>query len=223
MTGRMSLTPTASRLWLLPLAVAVLPFLATHIALLLSIQAGTVPTCIPYLEGCTSISRAARHGLANTVFQWVMVPMAGVHLANWWQARNWLQARHPDPAAGRTLLTLGLIAALALAVYALALGTEGALYRWMRRFGIIFYFGCTYLAQQVFARRLAQLGRLPASMTGISLAVLAMGLASVVISNGIADPVFKDQMENLLEWQLALLMTLWFVLQALVYRRAAAR
>jgi hypothetical protein len=217
--------PVPAHLWLLPLAVAIVPFVVTHVALLLAIQAGHVPACVPYLEGCTSISRAARHGAANTLFQCVMVPMAAVHLVNWWQARRWLQARHPDPRAGRTLLVLGVIAALALAVYAVALGTEGPLYRWMRRFGILLYFGCTYLAQLVFAHRLAQLGRarLPAGMGAISLALLIMGLASTVVSNGIADPVFKDRMENLLEWQLALLMTVWFVLQALVYRWQPAR
>lgn len=220
----MSALRSPQRLWLLPLAVALGPLLVTHLALLLSIQAGHVPACVPYLDGCTSISRAARHGVANTVFQVVMVPMAALHLLNWWWARRWLHARHPDGRAGRSLLLLGLLAALALAVYAAALGSEGALYRWMRRFGILFYFGCTYLAQLVFLHRLAQLhhGRPPAGMGAISLALLLMGLVSTVVSNGVADPVFKDQMENVLEWQLALLMTAWFVLQAVLYRRAQA-
>ena len=35
-------------------------FVATHAALLLSIDAGHVPGCVPYVTGCTSISRAAR-------------------------------------------------------------------------------------------------------------------------------------------------------------------
>lgn len=210
------------RLWLLPLAVALVPLLVTHLALLLSIQAGHVPSCIPYLEGCTSISRAARHGTANTLFQWVMVPMAAAHLANWWQARRWLRVRHPDPRAGRSLWWLGVLAALALAVYAVALGSDGALYRWMRRFGIILYFGGTYLAQLVFAHRLSQLGPGAAAtgMHAISVALLVMGLLSTVISNAVADPQFKDTMENLLEWQLALLMTAWFLLQARVWRRS---
>lgn len=217
----MSATQTPQRLWLLPLAVAVVPLLVTHAALWLSIQDGYVPRCIPYLEGCTSISRSARHGTANVLFQWVMVPMAAVHLANWWQAGRWLRAHHPDPRAGRSLRLLGLMAALALAVYVLALGSEGALYRWMRRFGIILYFGGTYLAQLVFAHRLSQLGPRapPTGMQALSIALLAMGLVSTVISNAVADPLFKDAMENLLEWQLALLMTAWFLLQARVWQR----
>lgn len=207
--------------WLLPLSVAVAPFVVTHLALWLSIQAGHVPTCLPYLEGCTSISRAARHGLANTLFQAVMLPVALLHALNWWQARRWLGACHPDPRAGATLLPLGLAASLALATYALALGTEGDFYRWMRRFGIIFYFGCSYLAQLVATQRMSQLSalRLPPGMRAIGMALLLIGLASTAISNGIDDKVLKYGLENLLEWHVALLMTLWFALQAWVYRR----
>lgn len=211
--------------WLLPLSVAVLPLLVTHLALWLSIQAGHVPACLPYLEGCTSISRAARHGLANTLFQAVMLPVALLHALNWWQTRRWLGASHRNPRAGASLLPLGLIASLALAVYALALGTEGDFYRWMRRFGIIFYFGCSYLAQLVATQRMSQLGVviLPPGMRAIGLALLLIGLASTAISNGIDDALLKDGLENLLEWHVALLMTLWFALQAWVYRGLRGR
>ena len=47
-------------LWLLPLTVALVFLLGTHAAWALSVHAGIVPGCTPYLEGCTSISRAAR-------------------------------------------------------------------------------------------------------------------------------------------------------------------
>jgi len=205
-------------LWLLPLAVAVIPFVVTHVAWWLSLTAGTIESCNPYLAGCTSISRAARYGLANTLFQAVMVPMAALHAATWFAARRWLCTRHPLARCGASLVPLGLIAASALAVYALALGTEGDLYRWMRRFGITFYFAGTYLAQLVFLQRLRELEPYPTipqrGMTAIALVLLLMGLASTIISNAVADEVFKNQMENILEWHLGLLMTFWFVLMA---------
>lgn len=205
-------------LWLLPLAVAVIPFIVTHVAWWLSLAAGTIVACNPYLEGCTSISRAARYGVSNTLFQIVMVPMAAVHAAMWFAARRWLCAQHPLARRGASLVPLGLIAASALAVYALALGTEGDLYRWMRRFGIIFYFAGTYLAQLVFLHCLGQLSAPPTiaqrGMSAIAWVLLLMGLASTVISNAVPDEVFKNQMENILEWHLGLLMTVWFVLMA---------
>lgn len=217
--------PLPPHLWLLPLAIAVLPLVATHAALLLSIDAGHVPACVPYLTGCTSISRAARHGVANDLFQVVMLPVALLHLANWFAARRWFGAVHPARGAAFSLLPLGLVAGLALAVYVCALGTEGDLYRWMRRFGITFYFACSYLAQLVFMHRLAQVERPEGverrAMFGIGLVLLAMGIGSAVVSVALRDEDLKDAVENVLEWNLALLMTFWFLLQARLWRRLA--
>jgi hypothetical protein len=215
--------PMSPHLWLLPLTIAVLPFVATHAALLLSIDAGHVPSCVPYLTGCTSISRAARHGVANDLFQSVMLPVALLHVANWIVARRWFAAVHAERRAAALLLPLGLVAGLALAVYVYALGTEGDLYRWMRRFGITFYFACSYLAQLVFMHRLGQVERPGGieqrAMLGIGLVLLAMGIGSAVVSVALRDEDLKDAIEHLLEWNLALLMTLWFLLQARLWRR----
>jgi hypothetical protein len=217
--------PVPAALWLLPLLIALLPALATHVALLLSIDAGHVAACVPYLTGCTSISRAARHGLANDVFQWVMLPVALLHVANWIAARRWFASVHPLRGAAATLVPLGWVAGLALGVYAFALGTDGDFYRWMRRFGITFYFAASYLAQLVFVHRLCQIER-PArlehrAMTAIGLTLLAMGVASVAASAGVRDEDLKNAIENVLEWNLALLMTVWFLLQAWLWRRLA--
>jgi hypothetical protein len=205
--------------------VALLPFLVTHLALLLSINAGRVEACIPYLEGCTSISRAARHDLANDLFRYVMLPVALLHLYNWLAARHWLARRHPHSRAGMTLFPLGLTAALALAVYVYALGSEGELYRFMRRFGITFYFAASYLAQLAFVKRLGEIER-PArieqrAMLAIGLMLLGMGVGNVVVGAAIENDALKDRIENILEWNLALLMTFWFLLQARLWRRLA--
>lgn len=214
-----------ARLWLLPLAIAVLPFVVTHLALLLSIDAGHVAACVPYLTGCTSISRAARHGVANDLFQFVMMPVAVLHALNWYFARRWFASVHDAPRAAASLVPLGIVAASALAVYAYALGTEGDFYRWMRRFGITFYFACSYLAQLVFVHRLGQLERPPGieqrGMFAIGMVLLGMGLASVAVSASVRDDDLKNAIENVLEWNLALLMTFWFLLQARLWHRLA--
>ena len=80
-------------LWPLPLAVAATLVVATHLAWWLSVQAGHVPWCIPYLEGCTSISRAARHGLGNHLFRLMVLPCALLVGIHWWLAGRWLRAR----------------------------------------------------------------------------------------------------------------------------------
>ena len=52
-----------------PLAAALLPLVATLVAYGLSIRLGLVPACNPFIEGCVSISRAARHDLPNILFR----------------------------------------------------------------------------------------------------------------------------------------------------------
>jgi hypothetical protein len=49
-------TPSQIPLWPVPLLVALIPFAAAHLAYAISIDAGHVPGCVPYVEGCTSIS-----------------------------------------------------------------------------------------------------------------------------------------------------------------------
>ena len=51
------------------------------------------------------------------------------------------------------MLSLGVVSAFALAVYATFLGTEGDIYRFLRRYGVIVYFGFGYLAQLALMRR----------------------------------------------------------------------
>ena len=211
-------------LWWLPLACALLPVAAAHIALALSVHAGLVPDCVPYWDGCTSISRAGRHGLAAIVFKLVMLPCAVLQALNWLAARHWLALSHPDPAAGRWLPPLGLVAGVALAVYVAFLGTDGEIYRWMRRYGTIGYFAATYLAQLLYLRRLAQLPQQPRgpylAMAAVSVAMLALGLASTGISAVAASGDDKDRLENLVEWHIGLMLTAWFLLQAAMWRRS---
>lgn len=210
-------------LWWLPLACAVLPVVAAHAALALSVREGLVPDCVPYWEGCTSISRAGRHGLGAIVFKLLMLPCALLQGLHWILARHWLRQLHPDPAAGRALPALALVAACSLAVYVAFLGSDGEAYRWLRRYGTIGYFAATYLAQLVFLRRLSQWPQRPrglyAAMLVVCAAMLALGLASTGIDAVAGETEWEDRLENLVEWHIGLLLTAWFLLQAELWRR----
>lgn len=212
--------------WWLPFLCAAIPVVAVHAAWALSTQHGHVDSCIPYLDGCASISRVARHGPANTLFKALMIPCAVLQGWHWLRAGGWLERRDAGGRAAATLAWLGAIACIALVVYASALGTEGVLYRFMRRYGISFYFAATYVAQLVFLRALAQrvAPRIAAYrpyarwMLAVCVAMLAVGLGSVAVSGTVDDPDTKDRLENLLEWHLGLLLTAWFALHAALLR-----
>lgn len=127
-------------LWPIPVLVALVPSAAAHLAYAVSIEAGHVPACVPYLEGCTSISRAARNGLGNHLFRLLMLPSALLLALHWFSVRTWLRLHHSDPRAGRSLLWLAPFAGIALATYVAFLGTDGDVYRWLRRNGAQLYF-----------------------------------------------------------------------------------
>ena len=214
---------TTFALWPLPLAVALVPVAAAHLAYALSIEAGHVPACVPYLEGCTSISRAARHGLGNHLFRLLMLPSALLLTLHWLATVVWLRQSTGEARAGSSLWLLAPFAGLALAVYVSFLGTEGEVYRFLRRYGAQLYFASVYLAQLVVVRhwhrRLGRWDRVGAVWLAISMAMLALGLGYTAVANGFEDPQLKDRMENLLEWHIGALMTAWYLLLAWVWRR----
>lgn len=209
-------------LWPLPLAIALVLTLAAHLAWALSLQAGHVPACVPYLEGCTSISRAARHGLGNQVFRLLVLPCALLVGLHWWLAARWLQSRAVGKAGEAGMVgLLGVLAALALALYATFLGSEGEAYRFLRRYGAVVYFGASYLAQLLFLRSARGQGRLgrrmAATMTAICIAMLVLGVVNVAADALLADADLQDRLENALEWQLGVLLVGWYGVHAALW------
>lgn len=220
-------TPASTRawpLWPVPVVVALLPFVAAHLAYALSIDAGYVPACMPYLEGCTSISRAARYGLGNHLFRLVMLPSALLLALHWLAMRTLLRDMTGAAHAGRSLLLLAPLAGIALATYVAFLGTDGEVYRWLRQYGAQGYFASVYMAQLVFVHRYRQWPMhrtgVVRGMAGIGVAMLALGIGYTAAANFLPDPAAKDRWENLLEWHIGLLMTAWYLLQARVVRDA---
>jgi hypothetical protein len=216
-------------LWPLALVAGLLPAVAALLALALALQAGLVPACNPFVDGCVSISRAARHGLPNHVFRALVLP-AGVL-----QALAWLlQARALSLAAPVTtrrsaaaLAVLGVTAGVALVLYGSFLGTEGATYRWLRRYGTVMYFGGTCLAMLVLGRALQRL-HAPATLQlprGPERWLLALFGAIVLLGLGNtlaglwAGAALQDRIENATEWWGSLGLTLCFVVLAHLWRR----
>lgn len=209
--------------WVLPLACAVLPVVAVHWAWWLSREAGYIPDCIPHLEGCTSISRAGRHGTGNLVFKLLMIPAAALQAWHWRRCADWLDAN----AGGEWspgLRPLGLAAGIALAVYATFLGTEGPAYGWLRRYGIVFYFAGTFFAMIVFLRGIEHVPGAAAwrrAMLALAFGMLSLGIASAATPYLVAHAGRQDEIRDMLEWWIGGLFTLWFLLVSEFFRRRA--
>ncbi|MES0872555.1 hypothetical protein [Sinimarinibacterium thermocellulolyticum] len=196
-----------------------LPIAAVHLAYLVSIAQGSVEACVPYWEGCTSISRAGRHGLANLLFKGLMLPHAAQLVGFWLLTSLWLRALRPD--APRRILAvtgLGLVAAVFLILYASFLGAEGPTYQWLRRYGINVFFSFSVLAQMLVIALLQPVPSLRPflrrTMLAFAALLLALGLASLPLQHFATD---ADRAMNALEWTYALLMALFYGLIGLAW------
>jgi hypothetical protein len=213
------------------LLAGALPILAVHAAYLVNIgPAGTLAAefvCMPYLDGCVSISRAARSGPGLYLFRWTMLLTAGLLVLCWLDLRPWLR----DLSAGTQrrrdwIRVLGLVGAVFLVLYVTALGSEGEWYRWQRRYGVIFYFAGTGLAQLLLLWVLwphrhsladGRLRRPIGILAGLVGLQWALGVFSSVKRLLFRDPALIDRLENITEWWFALPMSVAFLLVAWMF------
>jgi hypothetical protein len=205
----------------LPLVIALLPLCAVTGAYSLAAANGLVPACNPFLDGCTSISATGRYVPASYVFKPAHLVQSALLVMLWMRLPRELPDRTRYPEAARIS---GLVAAVALVIYTLTLGSQTPLYEFMRRFGIYFFFAGTLLAQLLAAlayRDAARAkprgrSRLPNAMLVMALVPLLLGIINLAGKAVLVDP---DAMENRIEWNAALIMQGWFLL-LYWYRRA---
>lgn len=204
----------------LALAAGILPLVAVHLCWWLSTQAGHVPACNPYLDGCTSISATGRHGLPYYLFKALIIPTALVYLAVWAVAAGWLRQLGRRRAA---VLLCGVVGAVFLIVYATFLGSDGALYTWLRRFGARMFFAFTALAQLLLTWQLWRSGLRSAwvrAMLALCAAQLTIGVASLPVPLLVEDPT---AIQNIVEWTYALAMNAVFLALAGAWWQAGLR
>lgn len=211
------------RLLWVPLFIGLMPVLAANISYIVSSQLGHIPSCIPYLQGCTSISSAGRAAPEAFIFKGIMIPSAVVMAMYWWLCSQWLRCvGDRSIQAERIIPILGILAAIFLVVYATALGSIGEAYKLQRRLGVTIFFAFTYLAQLLMASRLHRLTTskqlslppyLPKLYIGMGLVLLLIGLSSAPLS------LVSTQADNIVEWNFAILMFLYFVPTTILWHK----
>jgi hypothetical protein len=220
-------------IWVLPLVAGLLPALATIVAYQISVSNSLISACNPYLDGCVSISKAARHDLPNHIFRALVLPAATLQGLTWILCAQWLKSL--EATAGKysfALAWLGTFAGVFLVLYGAFLGTEGETYQWLRRYGINFYFGFTYLCMLLTSAkvfRLARSGwlrppmRLDRLLGVLCLLVMAFGLTNLLAKSLLGDAQLIDRIENVLEWYAASAFTLFFAFLAWLWNHTHFR
>lgn len=207
--------------WLLPTAAVLITYKVSS-------SLGQVPECFPFLDGCTSISGAARRDPSIHIFRAMVLPTATVIAFYWLLVRAWLGHLGDRGRARSWIPALGVIGAVFLVLYVVFLGTDGRVYEFLRRYGITVYFAFNALAQLILAARLQKLPPQVRQEVGkyviglkaaFGICMLLLGLANIPAAN------FFPQLplDNAIAWNFALLMHGYFGLTAIAWHRAGYR
>jgi hypothetical protein len=209
--------------WPLPLLAGLLPLVGTIVAFTLSVRLGLMEGCNPFVDGCVSISRAARLGLPNVLFRALLLPAAALQAMCWLLCGAWLRslgAVHTRKL--RALPWIGCAAALFLVLYGTFLGTEGEAYRWMRRYGVVVYFGGSCIAMIIVsgaAQGLAERARIASrALLLLCMALPLLGLANALAPLLHASDAARAALQNSAEWWGGLIFTLFFAAIAWLWR-----
>jgi hypothetical protein len=212
--------------------LCIVPIVAAHGAYLIALNAGTAEACIPYIYGCTSISRAARVGDALFFFRGLMMPCAALLVFFWWLQKTWLDRLLPSAHRKHLCVFMsGAIGALFLLLYANYLGSTGEMYNLMRRFGVTFYFALTAMAQLISLHTLTRtdidlappIRRLVKGQLVLVTLQWFVGIGHVIAKSLSQSEDLQNWLENAIEWHFALYMTLFFGFSARIWQRQQYR
>ena len=213
---------------LLPLATGLLPLLTVFTCYAIAIETAGLPSCNPFLDGCTSISATGRHPPASFLFRAVMLPQSML-LAGYWLAsvawyRSMSEALGRARNSGAAIAFFGVIGALFLVPYVTFLGTEEPFYEFMRRYGVYLYFLLNVVAQIMLATRSLPLVRAAGMPLLIVLVRGQLVLSWLPFALGALNLVLKatlenaDAAENRIEWFFALFMQAYFLISYFTWR-----
>lgn len=203
----------------LALIIAILPLLVSNAVYVLSVYEGFNLWCVPYIDGCTTISKAARSGDLIYIFRAIMIAYGILLIWFWIYVQQWLDLLYGHATKiSRIILWLGVVGAIFLIVYVDFLGTTGEVNRFMRRYGIMVFFICTPLAQILMLRQHYNI--LPSLPDGtLQPKVLQYQFLVVILmliigaTSGILDLTQSKtyESENIVEWNFSLLLNMYFL------------
>jgi hypothetical protein len=199
----------------LPLIAAIAPLIGINVAYWIGANNDVLPSCIPYLDGCTSISSTGRYPPGDRLFRAILLPQSTVLAVVWYFAVLWLKSLKPDTKAGPVILVSGVVGAVALVLYVSYLASNDPFYEIMRSYGVYLYFGGTALAQLMLSLSLER-SPMQRVMVWITVTPWALGVINLLQKTLFGS---LNSNENRIEWIASLLMQVWFVLLWITWRR----
>jgi len=210
----------------LAILVVILPLLASNGAFLLSAYAGFVPWCMPYIDGCTTISQAGRSGDTIFFYRALVFPYGVLLILYWMYSKEWLDFLHGHTTnLAQVILWLGVAGSVALLIYIDFLGTTGESNRLMRRIGAVLYFSLIPLAQSLMLYQHYTLLRNKADVSiGPKILQYQLIIMILMLIIGVTSLIFvitgnnTSEIENVVEWNFSLLVNLYFAGMILIWK-----
>jgi hypothetical protein len=201
---------------ILPLIAAIAPLIGINVAYWIGANNEVLPSCIPYIDGCTSISSTGRYPPGDRLFRAILLPQSTVLALTWYFAVLWLKTLHPAARYGSIILVSGLVGAIALVLYVSYLASNDPFYEIMRSYGVYLYFGGTALAQLILSLSLDR-SPMQRAMVWITVTPWALGVLNLVQKEILGS---LNSNENRIEWIASLFMQVWFVLLWINWRKS---
>jgi len=201
----------------LAIFIVLLPLLASNGAFLLSAHHEFVPWCIPYVDGCSTISQAGRSGDTIFFYRALVFPYSVLLMLFWLYCVKWLDSVHGyRTKAAHVTFWLGLAGSTGLLIYIDYLGTTGEVNELLRRTGAALYFILIPLAQSLLLYQHYQILRKKPENTIdsgvvryqliIVLLMLIVAVASVIL---VATGKDSYEIQNIVEWNFSLLINMY--------------
>ena len=194
------------------LLVSIIPFISIHLSFILSVQNEYLALCNPYIDGCYSISRVARQPSSIIIFK-VLMLISALFLFFLWPKLF-------KPNYNKMLILIGRLGSLFLIAYIVALGEEGFFYEIMRRFGVFIFYIFTLISQWVFTfSTQMRIRRFFLKNFLINIIVFLQFLAFLLAITFFIFFKNYGYIENIIEWWITLLITLWFFINFIYYKK----
>ena len=154
---------------------------------------------MPLLDGCTSISKVGRYGISFYLYKLFIIPSVILLIIFWYQINIYIHKSN-------FLFSLATVSSVFLIVYLIALGFDGNIYRFMREIGIFVFFILTPVCQVWLTISISS-EKIKAKNI---LYILIFLYLVCVVSYLFILPLDNANYENIIEWNFALLIFLFF-------------
>ena len=186
---------------IIPQFVFFIPVLTVIISYFISSFGGFVDWCMPLIDGCTSISKVGRYGISFYLYKIFIIPSVILMIIFWYQVNKYIYKSN-------LLLFLSITSCIFLIIYLFALGFDGKIYRFMREIGIFLYFILTPMCQTLLAFSISN-NKIRSKFFLYALLfmyLVCMGVYLFIL------PLDNSNYENVIEWNFAFLIFLFFPL-----------